>query len=260
MMRDFTLEKYRHLCQAIIESAVQVPTIYEYLLDQRQAGHMLLLRHDVDRCPRNALYMAKLENEFKLRSTYYFRFKPQVFKPEIIRQIMDLGHDIGYHYETLSKTRGNFNEALKLFERELFEFRKITQVHTICMHGSPLSPFDNRDLWKKFDFRQFNLTGEAFLSIDYRQVQYFTDTGRTWQRTQFNIRDFSSGSPPANEIKSTDDLIAAVQQKTFPRICISAHPERWARTLPNWIFSLVFDQIANYLKAGFQWIKSASSK
>lgn len=260
MIRDFTLEKYRLLCQAIVESAVQVTTIHKYLLKPDQAKRMLVLRHDVDRCPQNALLMAKLESEFKLRSTYYFRFKLHVFKTDIIRQIADLGHDIGYHYETLSKARGNFPEALKLFEHELSEFRKITQVHTICMHGSPLSPFDNRDLWKKYDFHQFNLTGEAFLSIDYRKVQYFTDTGRTWKKTQFNIRDFSPGSQPANAIKSTDDLIMAIRQKTYPQICISAHPERWASTLPNWVFSFGFDQLSNFLKAGFQLIKSALSK
>ncbi len=260
MTRDFTLDKYRLLCQAIRESAMPVITIHEHLLDPHQTERLLILRHDVDRCPRNALHMAELESEFELHSTYYFRFNPQVFKPEIIHQIADLGHEIGYHYETLSKARGNLSQALKLFERELAEFRKITQVHTICMHGSPLSPFDNRDLWKEYDFRQFNLTGEAFLSIDYRQIQYFTDTGRTWQRTQFNIRDFSPESQPADWVRSTDDLIAAVLQKTFSRMCITAHPERWAPTLPNWFFSLVFDQAANYAKAGLQWFKSASSK
>ena len=54
-------------------------------------------------------------------------------------KIPDLGHEVGYHYEVLSKANGNYERAIKLFEQELSKFRKIVDVKTICMHGSPLS-------------------------------------------------------------------------------------------------------------------------
>jgi len=47
---------------------------------------------------------------------------------------MILGHEIGYHYEVLSKANGDYETAVELFEQELSEFRKITDVKTICMH------------------------------------------------------------------------------------------------------------------------------
>ena len=65
---------------------------------------MVVLRHDIDRKPMNALRMAELEYELGIQSTYYFRF-PCTFKPEIIRKIRDLGHEVGYHYEVLSKAK-----------------------------------------------------------------------------------------------------------------------------------------------------------
>ena len=38
-------------------------------------------------------------------------------------KIHDLGHEIGYHYEVLSKANGDYEKAMKLFEQELSEFR-----------------------------------------------------------------------------------------------------------------------------------------
>jgi hypothetical protein len=58
-----------------------------------------LLRHDVDRLPKNALKVAQLENRLGIQSVYFFRMVSHVFKPEIIKQIASLGHEIGYHYE-----------------------------------------------------------------------------------------------------------------------------------------------------------------
>ena len=40
-----------------------------------------------------------------------------------------------------------FELAICDFERNLRRFRKLYPVKTICMHGSPLSKWDNRDLW-----------------------------------------------------------------------------------------------------------------
>jgi len=49
--------------------------------------------------------------------------------------------------------------------------------------------YDNRDLWKRYDFRQFGLAGEAYLSIDYHRLAYLTDAGRSWADNPYNLRD-----------------------------------------------------------------------
>ena len=40
--------------------------------------------------------MARKEAEMGITATYYFRTHDDVFKPDIIREIADLGHEIGY--------------------------------------------------------------------------------------------------------------------------------------------------------------------
>jgi hypothetical protein len=163
-----------------------------------------------------------------------------------------MSHEIGYHYETLSKSRGNYPAAIDLFEKELARLRQVCPIQTISMHGNPLSPYDNRDLWKRYDFRQFGLAGEAYLSIDYHRLAYLTDAGRSWADNPFNLRDRVAGEQTPSGIRTTGELIAAIREKRFDAICISAHPERWSGNLPEWLFSASLDLAANTIKAALR--------
>jgi hypothetical protein len=245
---DFTLSKYRELCRTIFDSGYSVLTVARCLSEQENRSGIVVLRHDVDRLPGRALRMARLEHEIGLQATYYFRMTPAVFKPQIINDIVSLGHEIGYHYETLSKARGDLQFALLLFSKELKIMREICEIRTISMHGSPLSPYDNRVLWKHFDFHDFGLLGEVYLSIDYEKTAYFTDTGRSWG-SKFNIRDrVPEFIGDSIEIESTDDLVSIIRSQRISRLCIQTHPERWTSDLGEWISSWGMDLGANQLK------------
>jgi len=192
--------------------------------------------------------MATLENEAGIHSTYYFRAVGGVFNPNIIKEICGLGHEIGYHYETLSKTHGNRETAISLFERELNQFRELCKVETISMHGSPLSKFDNRELWKTYDFHKYGLAGEAYLSLDFDKLAYITDTGRSWGNNPYNLRDKVTQKKMEMTIHSTKDLIQAFSNQVFSHICITAHPNRWSRTDVEWFFNYAWDGLANQAK------------
>ncbi len=65
----------------------------------------------MDRKPGNALKMARLEDEMGIRATYFFRTIPHTFKPEIIKEVSGMGHEIGYHYEDMDlSSRGQRSE------------------------------------------------------------------------------------------------------------------------------------------------------
>lgn len=245
---DFTLTKYQQLCTAIVDSGYLTATVMDYMANSPASGSsVVILRHDVDRKPEKAIDMAVLERKVGISSTYYFRTTGNVFKEEIIRNIANLGHEIGYHYETLSKAKGDYCEAIRLFEEELVALRKIADVSTVCMHGSPLSKWDNRQLWEKYDFHKFQLLGEAYLSIDYSEMAYLTDTGRSWNATKSNIRDrvqFQFESP----VQTTDDLIQLVRSKALPKMCIQTHPERWDHNLSGWLRTYICDKVSNCIK------------
>ena len=79
----------------------------------------VILRHDIDAKPENALKVAKLEYDLGIKSTYYFRIINPVYNKETIMKINELGHEIGYHYEVLAKERGNKEKAILNFEKNL---------------------------------------------------------------------------------------------------------------------------------------------
>jgi hypothetical protein len=245
MSKDFTLEKYRQICQAIIAAEYPVLTLNDFLLNKTTRG--IVLRHDVDRRPSTSLRMAKIEHELGLQATYYFRHTEAVFKKSIITDITNLGHEIGYHYETLSKTHGNFHKAYKLFILELADFRTIYNVKTISMHGRPLSRWDNRTLWTHYSFHDSGITGEAYLSLDYNSVAYYSDTGRTWDNKKYNMRDQVSGVSP-DHIDCSDQLATLIRTKRYPQICILTHPNRWSDTKMEWVASFLSDMVVNFTK------------
>ena len=248
MSLDYTLDKYQELCDAICSSGYTTLTVKKYfeLRDKLENNHIkfVILRHDIERNPANAIKMARIENNLGISSTFYFRTLPRVFRKDVIEQIKDLGHEVGYHYEVLSKANGDYEKAIELFEKELSEFRKICDVETICMHGSPLSRYDNRDLWKRYDFRDFGIVGEAYLSI--KDVNYFSDTGRSWSWKN-KMRDFMPGNNDKDLIgvNTTDELINLIKSERVKRLYILAHPERWASNKSEWVFNYMKDFVFN---------------
>lgn len=246
-MFDFTITKYKELCLALLNCGYAPLMAHSYLrIGKGNTGKLVILRHDVDRKPFNALKMAELENELEIQSTYYFRY-PCTFKPDTMEKIRGLGHEVGYHYEVLSKAKGNYEKAINLFEYELSEFRKIVDVKTICMHGSPLSKYDNRDLWKRYDFREFKIVGEAYLSI--RDVNYFSDTGRSWNWNN-KMRDFMPDKKEEIVVETTDDLMELAKENRVDKFYILVHPERWALNGIEWGFNYIKDFAFNVGKKG----------
>lgn len=225
----------------------------------------IILRHDVDRAVTRTLKMAKLENNFGIRSTYYFRHVEETFDPDAIIQMAEMGHEIGFHYEVIDKANGNLERAIEIFKQELADFREITEIQTACMHGNPFKPWSNRDLWKKYNFQDFGIVGEPYFSIDYNKVLYLTDTGRTWADRRIRVKDTidKTGVNVDVDLKlisSTNDVINLIQREKFPQICLLVHPNRWCEDFGGWAKELLFQNIKNVGKAGIIWYRRKTSK
>jgi hypothetical protein len=237
MTLDFTLKKYGELCNVLLTTGYQPVTVLSALSESEGSVHSVILRHDVDRRIRNALRMAEFEHSLGIHTTYYFRY-PFTFVPDVLRAVESMGHEVGYHYEVLSKTKGDHPLAINLFEQELTELRRICDIKTISMHGSPLSRYDNRDLWETHDFREYGLVGDA--SLSFGNLPYLTDTGRDWSGIH-SLRDTARLDQNASNLRTTDDLIRWIRGFQRPRMYLSIHPERWAGNEIEWLFRLLID-------------------
>ena len=251
-MNDFTYEKYSALCKELISSGYSILTVRDYLSGRPDTG-FVVLRHDVDTKPHRSLRMARLEHSMGISSTYYFRHTKEVFDPQIIREVADLGHEIGYHYEVLSTAKGDYARAIELFTEELADFRKITGISTISMHGRPLSPYDNRDLWNVYDFKEHGIIGEAYLSMGAGHF-YFSDTGWRWDN-KYKVRDLMPGNSEFYA-KTTDDVITAIREHKVPSLYLLVHAGNWASGRTEWVASWGENMLVNAVKSVLMWGRS----
>lgn len=245
-LRDFTVEAYDYLVAAFARD-FRFVTMAEYITAPSSLPSVVF-RHDVDRDVPAAVRCARILAHYGQRGTFYFRY-PYTFRPSQILQIAGLGHEIGYHYETLSKAAGDVSQAIRLFEQELAELRAVAPVRTACMHGSPLSRWDNRAIWKTAKLSDFGLLGEPYLSIDYGRVLYLTDTGRSWNGARYSIRDRVT-SPVLRTINSTKELaFAALNGGLHDQVVLTVHPERWSAKYSAWLWQLLWQTTKNLGKA-----------
>ena len=359
-MPDFTIKIYKQLLEALKDTGYRFFTFEEYMRrteDGRQKTEVrapfTILRHDVDLLPQNSLAFARIQHEMGIRGSYYFRAVPESWDEDIIKEIHNLGHEVGYHYEDVdlvkleagswksegreaqemvgggkgeslkekgekqswkleagsrkeeglsSKVRDDSKEtdnshetrassldpsassfelqassfslldaAILSFQNNLEKLRQLVPVKTICMHGSPRSKYDNRDLWKKYDYRDFGIIGEPYFDMDFDDVFYLTDTGRRWDGWKVSVRDkvpqqerwieeglvFGSTGEIIERVRNLErwKLVARSSKveesgsKVFPsRVMFTFHPQRWTDRPVPWLKELVAQNVKNMVK------------
>jgi len=249
MTRDFTHDIYRQLLVSLKEAGCHFVTVNEYFTNKNTIlTPLIMIRHDVDRRPNSSLKMAKIEADMGVKATYYFRTISSTLKPDIIREIASLGHEIGYHYESLAEANGNYEEAIDDFSKNLNILRSIYPIKSIAMHGRPTSKWDSRWLWKKYDYKEFGIVSEPYFDINFNKVFYSTDAGRAWGDEAINLRDKVSTKFNFN-IKHTKDLITLINQGKLPNeIMLNIHPEHWAKSSFEWYEILLIRKVKNSAK------------
>lgn len=256
---DFTIIKYIELINSLIEQEYSFQTFRDFLSSPKIK--VIILRHDVDLMPESSLRFAEIQYALGIKGTYYFRNIPQSWNRNIVTKIAQLGHEIGYHYESVDfikkqmKRQGkriNYDELIDLsyqdFNTNLLKMRKIIEIDTVCMHGSPMSKFDNREIWKKYDYKHLEILGEPYFDINFDEVFYLTDTGRCWNGSKVSVRDKVRTNFNLNYHK-TDEIISAARKGILPdRIMFTFHPQRWHDKKIYWIKELITQNLKNIIK------------
>jgi len=258
-MPDFTIKKYKEFLNQLREKEYNFQTFSEYL--KSPSKKVVILRHDVDARKENSLRFARIQYELGITGSYYFRLVPQSYDERVIDEVASMGHEIGYHYETMDsayakvkmqKSTGKgqreelIDRAYEEFCINLEKFRKIVPISTICMHGSPRSKYDNKDIWKKYDYHKLRIIGEPYFDIDFNEVAYLTDTGRRWNGSNVSVRDKVESRYRFN-FRSTDDIINGID--VLPdKVMFTFHPQRWTDNAFDWIKELVMQNIKNEVK------------
>ena len=245
-MRDFTLQSYRSLILAFQQAGYQFQTFQE-LMTTPCDGKSVVMRHDVDELAWNALKMSQLEYKLGVRSTYFFRIVKQSNVPEVIKKIAELGHEIGYHYEDLALAEGDDNKAIRSFESNLNYFRQFYPVKSVCMHGSSTSKYDNRLLWEKHNLSDFGLVGEPYLSVDFNQVFYLTDTGYAWDGGKYATRDIVMNGFGL-VFHTTEQIVDCISENSFPEKSLILAHTLWTDNVFQWYWLHLREFLRNNVK------------
>jgi hypothetical protein len=255
---DFTQRKYVTIIEAALRAGYQVSGIADWHEQPEKREPVLLVRHDVDRRPWNALEMAQNEHRLGVQTSYYFRALPCSHVPDVIIKIQSLGHEIGYHYEDWSLASFDAQRAIHLFNSHLTALKSLVPVRSIAMHGSPLSRESNLTIWKHCDFSKWGVI-DAIESLDFRGFASFTDAGRTFGTTRANLRDYLKNEDRIAGVNSSDDLVQFLSGKSHPRVHIGVHPERWNDTRLAWARQWGVDSAANSIKRALRLIRNPAT-
>jgi hypothetical protein len=266
---DFTLIIYRLLIRSLISKGYKFVTLKDYIHNKsniKDNSLTIILRHDVDRMPQNSLNTAEIEHSLGINGSYYFRIVPESLDIKIIRKIARLGHEIGYHYEDVdmvlksqkSKIKNKVGEidieqltdlAYESFCKNIEQIRNITEIQTICMHGSPLSKFDNKIIWDKYDYHKLGIICEPYLDLNWNEFGYLTDTGRRWNGDNVSVRDKIRSKNIFN-FKSTFDIIKNIDALPA-HLMFTVHPQRWNSSLSKWTIEFIAQSSKNVIKKHF---------
>ena len=252
-MRDFSLDIYRELLETLQAQGYQLITFADYCRGERPKK-FVILRHDVDARPLNSVRVAQVEHSMGVKASYYFRVTKNSNVPDVIRTIVQLGHEIGYHYEDMSICKGDAEAAWSHFKTWLRYFRTYYPVETICMHGAPTSKWDSKALWKTHDYKSKGVIGEPYLDTDFSDVFYLTDTGRCWDGYKVSVRDKiphyqDEWTAQGLVWHNTKQLLLAIEEDRLPNhVMMTTHPQRWTNNRKSWYEELISQALKNMVK------------
>jgi hypothetical protein len=202
---DFTEEKYRYLMK-LAKSKYNSISFLEY----KNLGNSMLLRHDIDFSVHRAYKFAKIESEENIQSTFflwmhspfYNLFEEEIF--DLIHKIIDLGHDIGLHFDA------GFYELRNLKNEDIFDYLGYEKSILKHFFGKRVVAFS------------FHNPSDSILS-EYRADCYLgmVNTYSEYIRTNY---EYCSDSNGYWRFKRLQDVL---KQPECNNIHILAHPEWW---------------------------------
>lgn len=174
----FTFDWYRSLLDTLDDHGYRFRT-YDQPLDDGD----VLLRHDVDWAPRNALTLARIEADRDITATYCFLISSPLYNPHhkpvrgVIETLTDLGHDVALHFSTHEHFTAEPTDdtLIARVEEERTALATVTDdlADTVSFHRPPEWVF-------RRDYDGFISTYERRF---FEDITYVGDSNQRWRDT-----------------------------------------------------------------------------
>jgi hypothetical protein len=144
----------------------------------------VVLRHDVDHCPEQALRFARWEHKRGYRASYFLLPSASYWRDgarTAALALQEMGHEVGVHNDSLVMSRGDVGEALALLRAQVGEMRSWgIRVHGVADHGGV--GWQNTDLWR------VHMHSPSEVAVDYEAYllhqmgsHYVSDNQGRWR-------------------------------------------------------------------------------
>lgn len=178
----FTLDDFEKLIKTALGNGYYFSGYKNSLFDKNQ----IILRHDVDFSLEKAYEMAEIENSFGVKATYFILITSNFYNvlnkksKKIIKKIIQLGHNIGLHYDEMNyddeslEIKDIINSEVNILE-SIFEIK----ISSVSMHR-PSKAILNANI--KFD-SLINTYSDDF----FKKIEYISDSRMNWKKNPFDF-------------------------------------------------------------------------
>jgi hypothetical protein len=182
MLDQFTYGEYRQLLTLI--KAGRTNLCFSDFGKSDTPASFFILRHDVDFSLDAAVSMARIEAEMGLRATYFLLLTADTYNLlsenncAVPRQLMELGHEVGLHYDVRAMAAMAERCASDLRTQLLYEVEILSRmtgcpIQSIAMH--------NPSVYGDDPFAGDNLYVNAYDPRFTKVATYFSDSCGAWR-------------------------------------------------------------------------------
>lgn len=195
---DFTYKAYEKLLNLLKQNNYEICNYGNYNAYNRG----VILRHDVDFCLDAALRIAELEYKNQITSTYFILLSTSFYNNSdkkvhsIIREITDMGHDIGLHFDEARYRISNESELSYYVEKEANIMSQLLdmEIKSVSMHRPSKWVLDS-DL-------HFDNIINSYSKEFFNDFKYISDSRMYWR----------------------EDVKQVITSNQFDRLHILTHP------------------------------------
>jgi hypothetical protein len=211
---DFSFDHYWKIIERIKEThrTLSFKDAYEMGRDILDIDKFVLMRHDIEFSLDGALELAKIDNCLDVQSTFFLLCTSDynIFEESgatIVKKILDLGHDIGLHYDmALFEGIGVDPEQAARQMIALMETFWGTKIYSMSSHLPMRSGLT------------FGIDGlvDVYEPLYLKEIKYISDSAQKWR----------------------EGVITSILDK-YPKIHLLTHEYTWSPEGHGWDVSLL---------------------
>ena len=170
MPLNFTFTYIEEQYQAILNQGYSIITCEEYYKIKNQLPPKILVnRVDIDISVIKAERLIDIFDKLGIKATFFVRLHAKEYNPfsfenyRIIKKLIQNGHELGYHSETIDQAAIWGEDPVECFLRDLRVIENAfgIKMNGVASHGG-MTGLNNLDFWKDRKASDFGLLYEAY--------------------------------------------------------------------------------------------------